>query len=340
MQLGELRRHPRQLFGWRSLHGRIARRLANVITSNGGTVLPSTSTLSNAYLSKCDVFYTSLLNSNGTLSASEQNRLQTWIAGGGTLVVTGDIFPLPSYESFTSFYGVTNYTSISSVGTGSPVAAHPITAGVNTYSYSTKCTFTYGGTAQLLGDDGSGNDFMIVLEPGTGFVTGGRICVIGDHNMFADANIGNADNTLLATNIAKWACPVCPSDTATWSTYGAGWPGTHGVPGLVATGDPVVGCPVGLQVGNSLGAPTTAFMLLGLGSASSPTALGGTIVVSFIPAFAFPIPMPATGFTLAGSIPPDSVLCGIDLYLQFLEIDPGASHGASFTRGLNLHLGS
>ncbi len=193
--------------------------LVGIIGANGGTVVSPTPLLDAAYLGGVDVFYTSLLhNPNGILSGAEQTALQNWITGGGTLIVTGDIFPLPAYESFTSFYGVTNYISLSHNGTGYPVATHPITTGVTSYYFMTECTFTYGSDAMLLGNNGLGNDFMIVMEPGTGFTAGGRILVIGDHNMFTNSYIGNADNTLLANNIAAWACLGTALERNTWGS--------------------------------------------------------------------------------------------------------------------------
>jgi hypothetical protein len=180
--------------------------LRAIIGANDGTVAAMTSTLTAAYLSGIDVFYTSLLNTTtGTLSGAEQTALANWIAAGGTLIVTADIFPLAAYESFTSVYGVTGYTALSNAGTGAPVAAHDITAGVSSYDFVTESTFTFGANALLLGNNGLGSAFMAVLEPATGFNVGGRILVLGDHNIFTDSRIGNADNTLLAGNIAAWA---------------------------------------------------------------------------------------------------------------------------------------
>jgi hypothetical protein len=179
--------------------------LRNVITGTGATIAAGTPTLTAAYLSGVDVFYTSLLNTGtGTLSASEQTDLQNWIAGGGTLVVTADIFPLAAYNSFTSVYGVT-YSSIGNGGVGNVTLAHAITAGVTSYAYTTNAGLAFGAGAQVLGNDGFGNDFILVMEPATGFNVGGRIAVFGDHNMFSDSFIGNNDNTLLATNLANWA---------------------------------------------------------------------------------------------------------------------------------------
>lgn len=197
--------------------------LQSIITGNGGTLAAPTPTLTDAYLAGVDVFYTSLLStSTGTLSAAEQTALHNWIAAGGTLIVTADIFPLAAYESFTAFYGVTGYTSLSHNQTGNVVAAHAITAGVSVYRYNTESTYTYGADAMLLGDNGAGSDFMIVMEPATGFTAGGRIAVTGDHNMFTNTYINANDNFTLATNIANWACSdVVPVEPTSWGAIKA-----------------------------------------------------------------------------------------------------------------------
>lgn len=318
--------------------------LRSIIAQEGGTVGPSTATLTPAYLAGVNVFYTSLLStSTGALSAAEQAALVGWVNNGGTLVVTGDIFPLAAYDSFTSPFGVTNYVSISTASTGFPLATHALTQGITSYSYVTNCSFSFGTDALLLGDDGSGNAFMVVLEPSTGYFGGGRVVVLGDHNMFTESYITGADNAKLAKNIANWACnsgsPTCPSHFATWSNYGNGWPGTQGVPTLVPTNNPVVGQPLGLQVGNSLGSPTTGYLLLGLSPANQASGLGGTILVNFVPALVFAVPLAQSGVLLAGNVPNDPTLCGVSLYVQFLEVDAGATQGASFTRGLKLDFG-
>ncbi|OPL19867.1 MAG: hypothetical protein AVO35_02525 [Candidatus Aegiribacteria sp. MLS_C] len=191
--------------------------LVGIIQANGGTIASSTSTLNETYLGGVDVFYTSLLNtSTGTLSPAEQTALQSWIASGGVLIVTGDIFPLAAYESFTSFYGVTGYTAISGSGIGYPVGSHPLTAGVSSYYFMTECTFSYGSDALLIGNNGSGSDFLIVMEEGTGFTAGGRILVLGDHNMFTNSYINSEDNAVLAANIALWTSSTTSLDHDTW----------------------------------------------------------------------------------------------------------------------------
>lgn len=315
--------------------------MRNVIAANGGTLAPATPTLTAAYLARVQVFYTSLLNtSTGTLSAAEQTDLQNWVAAGGTLIVTGDIFPLPAYESFTAFYGVTGWTAISNCATGgSPanvVAAHPVTVGISATRYCTNGTFTYGANARLLENDGSTatNPFMVVLEPATGFTSGGRILVLGDHNLFADAYILNGDNQTLAANIVRWACG-CPS--AVWSNYGSGWPGTSGVPALTASGNPVLGASINVLLGNSAGLVTPGALLVGVTPTSLATGFGGTLLV--VPLVNLPVSVPVAGASFPITVPAARALCGASVYFQAVEVDRGASHSVSFSRGLQLLVG-
>ncbi len=46
-----------------------------------------------------------------------------------------------------------------------------------------------------------------------------------------------------------------------------------------------------------------------------------------------------SGSTLIAELPDEPRLCGIDLFTQVLEVDPGAAKGVSFTAGINLSLG-
>jgi hypothetical protein len=49
--------------------------------------------------------------------------------------------------------------------------------------------------------------------------------------------------------------------------------------------------------------------------------------------------LPANGMSLPSCVPCDGALCGLGVYMQAWEVDPGASLGISFTRGLKLLLG-
>ncbi len=124
---------------------------------------------------------------------------------------------------------------------------------------------------------------------------------------------------------------------ASWRNYGVGWPGTQGIPSLDSSDRPVLGTTVNLGIGNSLGSATTAILFVGFTEGSLPTTWGAPLLL--LPAIAFPISLPAGGASLPASIPSDDALCGVAIFLQVIEGDPGASKGVSFTPGLRLNLG-
>jgi hypothetical protein len=116
--------------------------------------------------------------------------------------------------------------------------------------------------------------------------------------------------------------------------YGSGWPGTLGVPSLMASGPPVLCTPITIAIGNSSGATTAAVLLVGFQPASIPTAFSGTLLV--LPTFVLPFTLPASGASVPYSVLCGDEFCGLALFLQVLEVDPGASGGVSFTQGLEL----
>jgi len=179
--------------------------LRALITANGDSLAAGTPTLTANYLDGVDIFYTSLLNTNAAvLSNDEQAALASWVNAGGTLIVSADIFPLRFYESFTTQFGITGYVNTMGAS-ATPVVDHPLTVGVTSLSVITQSAFTYGDDALMVYQADDGNVFMIVLEPDTGFCSGGRILVLGDHNLFTDSSINLADNTLGAQNMVEWA---------------------------------------------------------------------------------------------------------------------------------------
>jgi hypothetical protein len=129
----------------------------------------------------------------------------------------------------------------------------------------------------------------------------------------------------------------CLASSASWSNYGSGFAGTLGVPTLTAESNPVLGTTVKLDLGNSLGATTTALLMTGVQQAVIPTTKGGDLLL--VPLLFVPLSIPATGTTVSGSVPNDPSLLGVQAFAQALEIDAGAAHGLSFTAGLALTIG-
>ena len=118
-----------------------------------------------------------------------------------------------------------------------------------------------------------------------------------------------------------------------WFNYGAGWPGTAGVPELSLIGRPLLGTAPWVSVGNS-GAATASLLLIGLQPDSVPI-LDGTLLV--VPTSSQSV---VPGWAAASlSIPNWQSLLGLSIYLQAVELDAGASSGLAFSRGLELRIG-
>jgi hypothetical protein len=124
---------------------------------------------------------------------------------------------------------------------------------------------------------------------------------------------------------------------ANWSNYGAGFPGTHGVPTITARANPVIGSDVTVDLANSWGRLTAALLFIGFDSTDIPSSFGGHLLVA--PIIVTSLVVPSGGISLDGTIPVDERLCGLLLYLQAWEGDPGAARGVSFTPGLEMVLG-
>jgi hypothetical protein len=124
---------------------------------------------------------------------------------------------------------------------------------------------------------------------------------------------------------------------ATWSNYGAGFPGTNGVPSFTSQTDPVLGTTVTFDLANSYGNGTVGLVLVGYQETLVPTNKGGDLLV--VPAFALLIPLAPSGNSMDCDFPPDEALCRFEVFAQTLELDPGAAKGMSFTQGLKLVLG-
>jgi hypothetical protein len=124
---------------------------------------------------------------------------------------------------------------------------------------------------------------------------------------------------------------------ATFSNYGAGHPGTNGVPSLTSSATPVLGTTPNLLLGNSAGAPTLGAIFFGDTPISVPTPWGGTALL--FPIASLGLVVPAAGAQIPLTIPLDPGLCGFSLYMQAVVVDAGATQSIAFTPGLVFVLG-
>ena len=124
---------------------------------------------------------------------------------------------------------------------------------------------------------------------------------------------------------------------ASSSNYGAGWPGTLGIPGITTTVPPVFSQKTTIHIDNSSTWWTLGFMFVGAVPASIPTPLGGDLLVDYVAMVS--VAVGPAGAELTFGIVDDATLYGLSGYAQALELDAGASRGVSFTPGLELILG-
>ena len=173
------------------------------LTLQGHTVATSTGTLTSAYLSGVDVFYTSLSSQSASpLSSSEQTAIAAFVASGGTFIISGDIFNLALYNSEGAPFGISNFTASASNTATSSGTSHPVMAGVTTVGGTSHVSWTSGPNNLIVAAGAS--PFLDVYDASTGF-SGGRLLVVGDHNIFTDGFINSMDNLTLLDNIITWA---------------------------------------------------------------------------------------------------------------------------------------
>lgn len=125
-------------------------------------------------------------------------------------------------------------------------------------------------------------------------------------------------------------CPVLATN------YGVGVAGTLGVPALTGDTSPPSGRDVEVQIGNSRGQATSGLLVIGFDTAAIPAFFGGELLVQ--PAVIVPLQIPAGGIALWNPRP-EELVCGVTVYLQVVQLDPGGPAGFSASDGLRLDLG-
>ena len=166
--------------------------------------------------------------------------------------------------------------------------------------------------------------WLPIMEDGTPITTYWSVEAVADGSVMRFATYGRG----------IWDYTPCAQ--ASWENFGAGLPGTFGIPGLTLGARPALGGDVVMSVENSSGAPAVGAVFVGFQQASLPL-WGGTLLVQ--PSLLVSLPVPAAGVDLPFSIPYDEGACEVDVYLQVVQTDPGAVRGMSFTPGLHLTLG-
>ena len=124
---------------------------------------------------------------------------------------------------------------------------------------------------------------------------------------------------------------------AGWQSYGAGWPGANGVPGLELAADPVLGTTWPIAMTSSAAVPTIGLLQVGGAPQATPSPWGFPLLVAsaadllvILPGGTSPLPI---------HLPVDPGLRGLALFGQLLVLDAGASAGVAASPGLRLTLG-
>jgi hypothetical protein len=174
-----------------------------------------------------------------------------------------------------------------------------------------------------LGGDASGID----LGPeGSVYVTGTTSTFPVTAGAFQTSTAGGGD-----VWVARIALPL-----ATSANYGAGTPGTLGIPAFAASAPPVLGTAITLDCVSSTPPPGIGILVVGFNQLNVPI-FGGTLLAEPVVTAALLFGVGGASFPLV--IPNDNSFCGASLFAQVLQFDAGAAAGFSFTRGLALTLG-
>ena len=163
-----------------------------------------------------------------------------------------------------------------------------------------------------------------------------RVSEVGDINRdgVGDYAVSDHQHDGLFTNTGASYVYSGVDYPASSTNYGTGYAGSNGIPELYTVGLPDICEQLILEIGNSYGAPTVAMVFISAQQTDIPTGWGGHLLVQ--PGLSFPLRLPAAGQSVALRVICDTAFAGESFNLQVLEIDPGATDGVSFSRGLEL----
>ncbi len=238
-------------------------------------------------------------------------------------------------------FDLTNVSAATTLGSGLEGILYPPAGSPLFVNYGNVLISEYNAQAIAVYDlDVNGKPIPITRKV---FVSG----VAGAEGAAIDPVTGDFLFSTWGTNkvisVHGFAVPSCTGGSV---PYGTGTPGKGGfVPALAVLGTPCIGNALSaLQLNQGLGG-ALCVLFTGLSSAAIPApSFGGTIYVN---------PTLVSAFLLAGSagvagagnfaanllIPNDANVVGLNVYLQAILADAAASHGHSFTAGLQVTIG-
>ena len=281
---------------------------------------------------------------NRSVSISADGQIVAFRSYASNLVA-GDTNGFPDVFVHDRSTGLTERVSVDSSGAeGNDQSDEP------SISADGRVVTISSGASNLVASDTNGFTDVFVHDRVTGLTERVNVDSSGaEANDWSYAPSISADGQIVA--FTSWARNLVASDTngvydvfahercelATWTNYGAGFPGTNGVPSFTSQADPVLGTTVTFDLANSYGNGTVGLVLVGYQETLVPTNKGGDLLV--VPAFTLLVTLAPGGISIDCDFPSDESLCGLEVFAQTLELDPGAAKGMSFTAGLKLVLG-
>lgn len=133
---------------------------------------------------------TAVLLDPGELTAADRDALRAFVAGGGALVLGGDV-PAAALEAVS---GVQTTTTPGS-GAARPLLPVAETAGVGTIEARGERFASVGGALPIAGDESG--DLAAITSVGEG-----RVLLLSDSSPLRNGDIANADNALFAVELA------------------------------------------------------------------------------------------------------------------------------------------
>lgn len=171
---------------------------------------------------------------------------------------------------------------------------------------------------------------VLCTSLGTGSISrdGGAIVFTSTTRDFTDDDLADVQDVYLRERAMV---------DARTSGYGTGFPGRNGIPAFTVRSEPARGTTFAVDIENSAGIYTVAFLLIGIEPIDVPTSLLGHLLVD--PMAVAPIGLAPDRGTFSAEIPDVHDWLGAVAYLQALELDPWAARGVSFTPGLEVVIG-
>jgi hypothetical protein len=194
--------------------------LVGLLAGNGYVTTTTSAGIANIDLSPYDIIVITVLSAwNSPYTAAEVAAIQSFMAGGGAVLVMSDNTACPNanVNPVTQPFGVT--CGVSSLSPGdlyfTNFAAHPIFAGVTTIYYRVAGELSAGGPGIPLAWTDAGNEVIASVEPC-------RMIVTSDGNFCDNTYMSIADNQQFALNVfGCLASGISPVEDATWGTIKA-----------------------------------------------------------------------------------------------------------------------